>query len=96
VRFENAPLLMRSKFEVAKRLKGDRHVIRLKQRAEALRYIETTGKCPGAIPWPLTDEILGQGPDAKLCSLCDLYMDCPILDRLQTKGSPNFKKTPGT
>jgi len=85
VGFGNVPLLMQSKFEATKRVREERYVTRLKQRAEGLSYIETNGKCPGVIPWPLTDEITGQGPDPKLCSQCDLYVDCPILDRLQGK-----------
>jgi hypothetical protein len=87
---------MQSRFEATKRLREDRYLTRLKQRSEALHYIETTRKCPGLVPWPLTNEIIGQGPDPKLCSQCDLYIDCPILDRLQTKVPTSIKKAAGT
>lgn len=83
---------MQSKFEVTV-VGGDPYLVRLRQRAEALHYIETTGKCPGIIPWPLTYQIEGRGPDPKLCSQCDLYVDCPILDLLQTKAPRNSEKT---
>jgi len=82
---EYAQLLMQSRFEQTKYPREDRNRIRLSQRAKALHHIETTGKCPGVVPWPITDEVMGYGPDPKLCSYCDLYVNCPILDRLQTK-----------
>ena len=84
---------MQSRFEQTKRPSEDRYRIRLKQRAEALRDIETTGKCPGVVPWPFTDEIMRHGPDPKLCSYCDLYVNCPILDTLQTKVPTSIRKT---
>lgn len=88
---------MQSNFEATRRLKGDRYLTRLKQRAEALHQIEkTTGECPGVVPWSLTMEVFGKGPDSKLCSLCDLYVDCPILDRLQSRVSLGLKKAAGT
>jgi hypothetical protein len=87
---------MQSNFEATRRLKGDRYLTRLRQRAEALHQIETTGEYPGVVPWPLTMEVVGKGPDPRLCSQCDLYVDCPILDRLQSKVSLSLKKAAGT
>ena len=88
---EYAQLLMQSRFAQTKRPE-DRYRMRLKQRAEALRHIETIGKCPGVVTWPITDEVMGYGPDPKLCSYCDLYVNCPILDRLQTKVPSTAKR----
>ena len=86
---------MHPTFEDVKSPLKDRHLIRLKQRGEALRFIATTGKCPGVVPWPLNQQIPGFGPDPCLCSQCDLYLGCPILDELQAKISPASAKLSG-
>ena len=76
---------MQSRFGVtqaAPKPKLDRQQIRIKQRFEALRKINTTGKCHGVVPWPLTQPTEGYGPDSRICQPCDIYLECPLLDKM--------------
>ena len=65
----------------------ERFLVRLRQRSQALRTIQETGECPGIVPWPLNQELEGRGPNPSLCQCCDLYVSCPILDKL-VKAAP--------
>ena len=77
-------MAMQSSFGTSRKPSQDRQVTRLRNRGQALREIEDTGKCPGLVPWPLEVKIDGHGPNPTICSYCDLYIDCPVLDKTST------------
>ena len=84
---------MQSKFNVEhprQVSQEERFLVRLKQRSQALRNIQEKGECQGIVPWPLNQTLDGRGPNPSLCPCCDLYVTCPVLDRL-TRTVPSVR-----